>query len=190
MSDSTTAARTATLVALPIAVGVALVSVRLLGGFGNAGPAQPKPQSTTPVAMTAPALDSQQAEACRTLVASLPTALRDRPRRPVTAGAGLNAAYGDPPITMTCGAARATVPVGGDVYVLSGVCWYPEPAGAAATSWTTVDRAIPVRVDVPNSYESQGQWVIAFSPAASALPVAADTPAGCTQASVQPDASP
>jgi hypothetical protein len=179
MSDSTVAARAATLVALPIAVLVGLVSFWLLGGFGGAPHVKPRPQSTAPVAMTAPPLDEQRASACRNLVTHLPDALRDRPRRPVTAGTGQNAAYGDPAITMACGAPAVTPPAGADVYMLSGVCWYAQPDGTGS-AWTTVDRDLPVRVAVPGSYHAPGQWVIEFSsPVAATLPLAANPPPGC-----------
>lgn len=179
MSDRTVAARVATFVALPIAVIVGVVSFWLLGGFGGGEPAKPRPQSTAPVPMAAPPLDEVRATACRNLLTHLPDALRDRPRRPVTAGAEQNAAYGDPAITMACGVPPVMLPTGADVYLLSGVCWYSQPEGAG-TAWTTVDRAVPVRVTVPGSYHAPGQWVIEFSgPVAAALPPAATVPAGC-----------
>jgi Protein of unknown function (DUF3515) len=179
MSDSSVAARAATLVALPIALIVGIVTFWLMGGFGNHEAAKPRPQSTAPVAMPAPPLDDQHATACRALLSHLPGALRDRPRRPVTAGAEQNAAYGDPAITMACAVPPITVPQGEDVFVLSGVCWYSQTSGSGSV-WTTVDRDVPVRVTVPGSYHSPGQWVIEFSaPITSALPRAANVPAGC-----------
>jgi hypothetical protein len=105
--------------------------------------------------------------------------LRDRPRRPVTAGPDQNAAYGDPPITLACGVPPISLPQTADVYALSGVCWYSQP-GDGGTMWTTVDRETPVRVTVPGAYHSPGQWVIEFSaPISAALPRAATVPAGC-----------
>jgi hypothetical protein len=180
MTDSTAAARTATLVALPVALIVGLASVWWLGGFGDAGRStRARPQSTAPVSMPAPPLDQRPAAACRELLSRLPAALRDRPRRPVTAGAGQNAAYGDPAIAMSCGGPALTLPVGAFVYPLSGVCWYSQP-GDGATVWTTVDRDTPVRVTVPSSYESPGQWVIEFSaPVSAVLPRGQTVPDGC-----------
>jgi hypothetical protein len=174
-----TATRLATLVALPVALIVGIASFWLLGGFKTDQPARPRPQSTTPVQTSAAPLDARQAAACRELLARLPGALRDRPRRPVTAGPGQNAAYGDPAITLACGVPPISLPPTADVYVLSGVCWYSQPGGGG-TMWTTVDRDTPVRVTVPGSYESPGQWVIEFSePVTAALPRAANAPAGC-----------
>jgi Protein of unknown function (DUF3515) len=180
MTESATAARIATLVALPIALIAGLATFWWMGNLGSPEPAPLKPQSTTAVVMSAPPLDDKRAAACRDVVARLPGALRDRPRRPVTAGAGQNAAYGDPAITMTCGVTPVSIPAGGDVYVLSGVCWYSDPAGDG-TVWTTVDRDTPVRVSVPGAYHSPGQWVIEFSaPVAAVLPRTANAPAGCS----------
>lgn len=181
MAEGTSPARLATLIALPVAVIVGIVSFWLLGGFRGTQPTRPRPQSTAPVPMTAPSLPPARAAACRNLTTHLPGALRDRPRRPVTAGPEQNAAYGDPPITLACGVPPVSVPQTADVYVLSGVCWYPQPQpGNGGTAWTTVDRETPVRVTVPASYSAPGQWVIEFSaPVATALAPAATAPAGC-----------
>jgi len=181
MSDSTTrgAARVATFVALPVAVVVGLVTFWWLRDHGTAAPARPRPQATTPVTVAAAPLDAKATAACRDLVAKLPPdAVRDRPRRPVTTGPWQNAAYGDPAITLACGAAPVTLPVGAEVFVLSGVCWYPASDGTA-TVWTTVDRDTPVRVSVPKSYDAPGQWVIEFSaPINATLPRSAAAPSG------------
>jgi Protein of unknown function (DUF3515) len=179
VSETSAAARTATLVAVPVTILVALGSAWWLGAFRSHTAAPPRPQATTPVAVAAPSLAGPQATACRALLSHLPDAVRDRRRRPVTAGAEQNAAYGDPAITLSCGVAAVTPPVGADVYPLSGVCWYSQP-GAGGTVWTTVDRTVPVRVTVPSAYDSPGQWVIAFStPIAAELPVSPSAPAGC-----------
>jgi hypothetical protein len=180
MTDRTIAARVATFAALPIAIIVGIATFWWLGGLGKAGTTPPRAQSTAPVAMPAVALGEPQATACRDLFGRLPATLRDRPRRPVTEGPQQNAAYGDPAITMTCGAPAVRIPATADVYLLSGVCWYSQTNGNG-TVWTTVDRDTPVGVRVPDSYRAPGQWVIEFSaPVASALPRSADLPAGCS----------
>ncbi len=86
-----------------------------------------------------------------------------------------------PAITLTCGAGPSpSVDPTATVYNLSGVCWYPVK-GPAATTWTTVDREVPVTVVVPNSYDGQSQWVIEFSPAVAAGVARVRTaPSGCT----------
>jgi hypothetical protein len=174
------AARLAAAVALPAALVAGLVAYRLLGpGAHQGASASPAPQSSAPVAVAAPPLAERPATVCRALLSRLPAALRDRPRRPVTAGPEQNAAYGDPAITLACGGPRPSVDPTAYVYPLSGVCWYAV-AGPAATTWTTVDREVPVTVTVPNGYSGQGQWVIEFSPAVGiAVPGTANPPTGC-----------
>jgi hypothetical protein len=167
-------------IALPVAVVVGLIAFWMLGGFRPAGPRPPAAQATSPVRMPAPSLPEQQATVCRALLAGLPDALRDRHRRPVSAGPEQNAAYGDPPITLSCGAGpRPSVDPTADVYPLSGVCWYAVP-GRDSTAWTTLDRVATITVTVPNGYSGQGQWVIEFSaPIVASVPARTDVPSGC-----------
>jgi Protein of unknown function (DUF3515) len=178
------AARTATLVALPATLIAGVLTFWLLGGF-RAGPdgagasaaarpsAPARPQSSAPVPVPAPALSAEQATACRALVAKLPAVLDALPRRPVTQGAEQNAAaYGDPPVTLTCGAPPVPAGVTDQPFELAGVCWYPQRR-ADATVWTTLDRQIPVAVTVPASYQPPAQWVIDFSaPVLATIPPA------------------
>jgi uncharacterized protein DUF3515 len=175
------AARWAAAIAVPLALVAGFVSYHLLTGAAHpAVSAAPAPQSTGPVTMPAPPLAERPATVCRALLSQLPANLRDRPRRPVTAGPEQNAAYGDPAITLACGAGPPpSLAPDATVYNLSGVCWYASP-GSTATAWTTVDREVPVTVTVPNSYAGQGTWVIEFSPViGSSVPGAASVPGGC-----------
>ncbi len=176
------AARAATLVALPMAIGVAVVSLWLFGAFsGPPAGAPPSPGHTRPtsaVTLAVPVLPAERALVCRGVVAQLPETVLDRPRRGVT-GPEQNAAYGEPPVTLACGAPPASLAPTADVTTLSGVCWFTETT-ASATVWTTVDRRTPVRVTVPGSAAGSAQAVIAFSTAIVANdPVAAAIPTGC-----------
>ena len=187
MADQVTrgAARLAAGIALPIALAAGLLAFWGLGGFGG-GPARPgasaspRPQATGAVVMAAPSLVDRPATLCRALLAGLPGALRDRLRRPVTAGPEQNAAYGDPAITLACGAgAPPSIEPTADVYPLSGVCWYAAP-GPDTTVWSTLDREVAITVTVPNSYSGQGQWVIEFSgPIVASVPSIKKAPSGC-----------
>jgi hypothetical protein len=169
------AALTATLVAVPVAVAVALIG--LLTYHGE--PPAPAPAATSPVTMTAAALSTDAGPVCQTVVAHLPDTVAGHARRPVTAGAEQNAAYGDPPITMACGTGQPTVDPTADVITLSGVCWLAEP-GSGRTAWTTVDRAIPVTVTVPGAAEGSAQFVVPFSAAVATADPRRDTaPSGC-----------
>jgi Protein of unknown function (DUF3515) len=174
-------------IAVPVALVAGLVAYRMLNASGGSSSAPASPSagapsahSTAPVSMAAPPLSASDTDACALLVSHLPETVRDRARRPVASGSEQNAAYGDPAITLACGARVASVEPTATVYNLSGVCWYPRP-GSSATTWTTVDRKVPVTVTVPNSYDAQAQWVVAFSPAiAGALPATATFPSGCS----------
>jgi len=179
---SHSAARIATLAALPIALLAGALAFWSLGGFRTgvgAGTREVASPASGPVSMAAPALDERSAAACRELIARLPGSLRDRPARPVTGGRDQNAAYGDPPLTLTCGTPTPSYPPETQLNGLSGVCWYVA-RGKTADRWTTVDRAVAVTVTVPHEYDQAGQWVIDFSSAIrAALPAADRIPLGC-----------
>ncbi|HLL67137.1 MAG TPA: DUF3515 family protein [Micromonosporaceae bacterium] len=197
------AARTAALIALPIAVVTGALVFWLLGGFAGAGApgsgaaqqgsrvssAAPAPQATGPVPIAAPALDERAATVCRALLSQRPDRLRDRPARPVAGtgsdpadrtGSEQNAAYGEPPITMACGVAAPTAPPDAEFAVLSGVCWYQQ-RNPTATVFTTVDREVPIAVTVPVQYAEAWQWLMEFSaPIVATAPSAATVPPRCT----------
>jgi hypothetical protein len=60
--------------------------------------------SADPVAVSPPAdLSVADREACRALLGDIPDALGERERREVEPADALGAAWGDPPIVMTCG---------------------------------------------------------------------------------------
>ena len=165
MADPVTrsAARWAAVVAVPVALVAGLVVYRLLSATDH-----PSAAGSPPV--TSPSVPG----------AWVTGLYLDRARRPVTSGSEQNAAYGDPAITLACGAPVASVEPTATVYNLSGVCWYPRK-GSSATAWTTVDRSVPVTVTVPDSYDAQAQWVVAFSPSiAGALPATSSFPTGCS----------
>jgi hypothetical protein len=176
----------AAVIALPAALVAGLVAYRVLGASqphpapsASPTPQSSAPQSSAPVAMPAPPLAERPATVCRALLSRLPAALRDRQRRPVTSGPEQNAAYGDPAITLACGGPAASVDPTGTVYPFGGVCWYAV-AGPTASTWTTVDREVPVTVTVPNSYSGQGQWAFEFSTAIGiAVPPGGTPPSGC-----------
>jgi hypothetical protein len=176
-------ARLATLIALPVALLAGVLAFWWLGGFKSGHPAPappPAPAASGPVAVEAPSLDPQTAAVCREVVAHLPAALGDLPRRPVTAGAAQSAAYGDPPITLSCGGAPApSLAPTAQVFPLSGACWTVQEQ-PDATVWTSLYRAVPVRVRVPGAYPQPGQKVIAFSGAVRAGdPGLPDRPGDC-----------
>jgi Protein of unknown function (DUF3515) len=182
-SVSRSAARTATIAALPVALLVGVLAFWLLGGFGGRTTvrpsASPSAMATGPVPVSAPPLSGATILTCRAFIAQLPDRIRNLPRRPVSAGVEQNAAYGDPPIVVSCGAPAPSVAPTAYVWPLSQVCWYEAKAGSA-TVWTTVDRRVPVTVTVPATYDSPGQWVAEFGDTvASVVPSSASAPTGC-----------
>jgi hypothetical protein len=186
---SRSAAKLATLIAVPVALLAGIGVFALLNGLfsepaGPPGPAPPSAGAPTPaatgqVATDARALDDRAELACRDLLARLPAEVADLAQRPVTEGPDQNAAYGDPPVRLACGVPPAEHPDTATMWGLSGVCWYADER-ADATVWTTVDRDVPVRVTVPAVYEGASQQVIGFSPAIAGSIRSADTvPSGC-----------
>ena len=173
------AALYATLVAIPVAVLVGVIAFAYIASRTSKSDAKPSasPATAVPssaVAMPAPKLSPAHAQACLAFIAQLPTQLRNLPERHVAAGAEQNAAFGEPPITVQCGAAQVRPAPTATVYPISGVCWFPT-TGANATVWTTLDREVPVAVTVPNTYAPGGsgsaQWTAEFSaPLVSAMP--------------------
>jgi hypothetical protein len=189
--------RVATLVAVPIAVLTGVLVFWLMGGFpamsgsksgSQSGSPAPSPaaQASGPVSVGPPALDEHAATVCRALVAKLPATLGDRVRRPVSAGSEQAAAYGDPPIVLSCGGPQPQVPQDAQLLGLSGVCWFAEDQAGGQT-WSTVYREVPVNVTVPEAYGQPGQWVVDFSaPIVDAVPLAAGVSADASQVCTPP----
>src|SRR5215470_3252685 len=181
------AAAIATLVAVPIALLFAAISFGYFASRTNhaspsASPTAASATATGTVAMPAPTLSAAHAQACLAFIAQLPTQLRNLPERHVSNGPEQNAAYGDPPVTVQCGAAEARPAPTDQVYPISGVCWFAQ-TGTAGTVWTTLDREVPVAVTIPDTYaaggSASGQWAAEFSaPLVSAMP-SIKTPYNC-----------
>lgn len=190
--DRTTrqAALWATVVALPLTLLLALVLVNRLAPDDDPAAAPTTAAPTTgvptlqqvpaaPVPMTATALTERQTVVCRALLSQLPDTVRNLPQRPVSAGSEQNAAYGDPPLTVTCGAPPPSVPPEDDVWTVNRVCWHVAngPEGAVAS---TVDREVPVRVAIPGQYEQPLQWLPEISETlVASVPAMSDVPTGC-----------
>jgi hypothetical protein len=165
------AALYATLVAVPVAILIGVIAFAYFASRTSTSEARPSAAvPTSPVAMPAPKLSPAHAQACLAFIAQLPNQLRSLPERHVTAGPEQNAAFGEPPVTVQCGAAAVRPAPTATIYPISGVCWFPT-TGANATVWTTLDREVPVAVTVPNTYSGSGQWAAEFSaPLVSAMP--------------------
>jgi hypothetical protein len=162
----------ATLVAVPFALLTGVLVFWLMGGLPkakNEAKEAAKPQATGTVSVTPPSLDARGTEVCRALIAKLPNSVRDRDRRPVSAGTEQSAAYGDPAIVVSCGGTQPSFAPDAQLVGLSGVCWYQDQQ-----AWVTAYREVPIRVNLPASYQQPGQWIVDFSqPIVETVPLAA-----------------
>ena len=190
MADEVTrsAAKLATLVAVPLALVVGLLAFLVLPGLlggadepQDAADSSPAPAATTPVTTQERELTGREETVCRALLAQLPQQVRDLPQRPVTEGPEQNAAFGDPPIVVECGGPPVEFEPTDHVWPLDGVCYHAtEQEGSSV--WATVDREVPVRIAVPDAYDGPGQWVAEFSGTIVETVLSADAddiPPGC-----------
>jgi hypothetical protein len=178
--DPTTriAAIWATAVAVPVVVIVGVLAFFLVRPAAETDPAPvasgPIAVPSTAVEVAAPKLTGRAAQVCLAVTSQLPTQLRNLPARKVSAGPEQNAAYGEPPITVSCGVAQprmcksvedktpGCVPLVADVLLMNRVCWLSAEA-AGRTTFTTMDREVPVEVVVPTTYDKRAQWANEFS---------------------------
>lgn len=96
-----------------------------------------------------PIHDQATAQRCTTLVGALPTTLDRHPRREVQPGR-LTRAWGDPPITVTCGEARPPA-TGEACFEVNGVGWTAQQ-GNGGWVFTSFGRDVTVSVGVPSAY--------------------------------------
>lgn len=105
---------------------------------------------------------------CEALVAALPEELAGLSRRTVTPAAALGAAWGDPPVVLSCGVPQDTIPPTAPCQVADGVGWYiPEEAyddQAADVALTTLDVRPVVHVQVPGRYRPPPAIMVALAP--------------------------
>ncbi len=114
----------------------------------------PAPPDAGPVTLTPPA--GGVPAACEELLARLPLALADQPRRDVVPAQAPGAAWGSPPITLVCGVPE---PAGFDdvasCLTVSGVDWFIPTEQLEAQgdlTITTVNREVGVEVRLPAAY--------------------------------------
>jgi hypothetical protein len=157
-ADTRRAARIAALVAVPVAVVAGVIAFQIMSPDEPDEPGSTavsaKPVPSTPVQMTAPQLADRPAAVCRALLSKLPDRFGDLPRRPVTAGPEQNAAYGEPAVTVACGATGPTPPAGAQYFEIQGICWYQDDA-AGTRRWTLQGREVPMLVTAPSGFLGQ-----------------------------------
>ncbi len=126
------------------------VALPLLTGCGD-----------NPVRLDSAPLDEAAHTACRALVDDLPDEVAEESRRLVAPANALGAAWGDPPIVLTCG---AEVPLEFDRFATcveaNGVGWY-VPADAeeqpdATVTLTAAGYRPVVQVEVPGEHRPEG----------------------------------
>jgi hypothetical protein len=155
--DRRSAARLATLVAVPVTLVLLAVAV-LAERHGGTGAAPVAPASSTPASAGAlppvkvpppPALSAAQQRACQDLISALPTDLGALPGRPVDSPSPYVAAWGEPAVTLRCGVPRPPSFIAtADVQQIDGVSWFAERRGST-TAWVVVDRPVYVEVLAP-----------------------------------------
>ena len=127
-----------------------LVAAQLLTGCGE-----------DPVTISAPEVEGPERATCERFVADLPGELADEASRSLAGDDALGAAWGDPPIVLTCG---GDLPDDFDRFAecveANGVGWFvPAEAEADQSSPATVTAAgyrPLVRVTVPGDYRPEG----------------------------------
>ena len=155
--DRRSAARLATLVAVPVTLVLLAVAV-LAERHGGSGAEPAAPTSSAPASAAAlpsiklappPALSAAQQRACQDLISALPTDLGDLPARPVDSPSPYVAAWGEPAVTLRCGVHRPPSFIAtADVQQINGVSWFAERRGST-TAWIVVDRPVYVEVLAP-----------------------------------------
>ena len=131
--------------------GVVACACLLLAGCGGG--------STGPVEIDSPRLSAADQRACAQLLDSLPARFEGRSARKVTPADAPGAAWGDPPITLTCGVG---VPASFDrlsqCVLVNGVGWYvPEDeANGGDATFTAVGYRPRVALHVPGEDQPEG----------------------------------
>jgi hypothetical protein len=169
-------------------VVVLLVLVRLQGGDDGSGTggsvadvsgATSAPRDDLPpVPVDTPEVTPAADLACPVLMGQLPLELAGETSRRVESDSPFAYAWGDPPVVLICGVdPPAGYVTGAPTIVISGVEWFVDTSDRDVVVWTTVDRTVPVQVQVPASSDSAS--VTALCPViATALPYTQPTPAG------------
>ena len=114
-----------------------------------------------------PTPDAAARAVCDGLLGSLPATVLNGTRRPTKPG-GLTAAWGDPPITLSCG---VPVPPGltaaSECLEVQGVGWFAEEVEGGML-YTTIGRRAFVELGVPEHYAPEAGALVDVAAAVSA----------------------
>ena len=171
-------------------VAVLLVLVNVVGrdaGGGDGGAVADVSGTTSaprgdlpPVEVDTPEVTPAADLACPVLMGQLPLELAGETSRMVASDSPFAYAWGDPAVVLVCGVAPpAGYVVGVQGIVINGVEWFVDTSDPDTVVWTTVDRTVPVQVQVPASTDS-ALVTAASSIIATAIPFTEPAPAAAT----------
>lgn len=111
-----------------------------------------------PVSLAEPTVDDTTRRICTQLVNDLPTTVLGNPRRDTTGQ--LTAAWGAPPITLTCGLDKPPALANDSrCFEVNGVGWFAEE-GDGGWLFTTIGRAAFVQLGVPSKYAPEADALV------------------------------
>jgi hypothetical protein len=177
----------ATAVLVPVVVTL-LVLVNVVGrDTGTTGDSRAADVSGTrssargdlpPVHVDTPAVTPAADLACPVLMGQLPLELAGETSRLVHSDTPFAYAWGDPAVVLVCGVAPpAGFVVGAAAISINGVQWFVDTSAPEIVVWTTVDRDVPVQMQVPASTDS-ALVTAASTIIATAIPYTDPIPAG------------
>ena len=130
--------------------------------------------SNPPVALDEPTVSSDVAAVCGALADALPERVEGQQRRATEPESALLAAWGDPAITLRCGAPEPAGLVVADLVEVNDVAWYPQEL-TAGYRFTTTGRVANIEVDVPDDYAPEVNPLVDLADAiTSAVPPSAE----------------
>jgi len=131
-----------------------------------------------PVAVDTPDVTPAADLACPVLMSQLPLELAGETSRMVQSDSPYAYAWGDPPVVLVCGVdPPAGYVVGTSGIVINGVEWFVDTTDPDTVVWTTVDRNVPVQMQVPATTDS-ALVTAASTIIGTAVPYTEPTPAG------------
>ena len=171
-------------------VAVLLVLVNVVGrddGGGDAGAVADVSGTTSaprgdlpPVEVDTPDVTPAADLACPVLMQQLPLELAGESSRMVASDSPFAYAWGDPPVVLVCGVAPpAGFVVGSAPIQINGVQWFVDTSDPDTVLWTTVDRNVPVQMQVPASTDS-ALVTAASTIIATAIPFTEPAPVAAT----------
>ncbi|GAB3999868.1 hypothetical protein GCM10029992_29890 [Glycomyces albus] len=181
MAKSRLPAVVATAVAVPVAAVVGVLVFNLIAPAADEDRFE-SGRDLAAVEVEVPTLSDEEAVVCLALTSSVPEEVAELPARPVEGGDHASefvVAFGDPAVVATCGTDPVEVEDTEAVFGLNGVCWYSDENGDGER-WVTLDREVPVGVEVPGDYQALDVLNGLSPTVAEKVPAAEDAPTGCS----------